>query len=71
MKNFDNNNESCFLLVVKFIAGYMSELSIVRVPHMTNKANPGFSTSIKHTLRNRERTALFSSGGGGGGRAGE
>lgn len=50
MKNFDNNNEFCFLLVVKFIAGYMSELSIVRAPHMTNEANPGFSTSIKRTL---------------------
>lgn len=33
---------------------------------MTNEVNPGFSISIKPTLRKRERTALFSGGGGGG-----
>lgn len=31
---------------------------------MTNEVNPGFSLSIKPTLRKRERTALFGGGGG-------
>lgn len=66
MKNFDNNNEFCFLLVVQFIVGYLSVLAIVRAPPYDNEVNPGFPIPVKPTLRKRERTALFGGGGGGG-----